>query len=529
MSLASWALVMTHHREAENARAGFLYIVMASFGGIALLLCFGALAGAVGAFDFDTLRASEPGATTAALAFTLALIGAGSKAGIAPLHVWLPEAHPAAPSHVSALMSGAMTKVAVYAFVRIAFDLLGEPTWWQGLAVLAIGAFSALLGVLFAMLQTDMKRALAYSTIENVGFVFAGLGLAMAFHASNMPALAALAFTAALFHAFNHGLFKTLLFCGAGAVLAASGTRNLESLGGLIHRMPWTAGAFLVGAAAISALPPLNGFASEWLTLQAILLSPDLPQWPLKILAPGAGGVLALAAALAAACFVRIYGVAFLGRPRTAEAAAAKEVDAWSRAAMATLALTCLLVGLAPGVVVDALAGAADLAVGARMPLQTNNEWVMLAPVAESRSSYSPLLVFAFMLSSMGAAVLAIHLLASRAIRRAPSWDCGFPDSSPATQYTAGSMAQPTRRVFNDFVYRAEEVVRMPPPGDTSPAYFRVQLVDRVWNAIYAPISGLVSYAADKLNVLQFLTIRRYLGFVFASLIILLLGLALWP
>lgn len=529
MSLSSWALVMAHHRSTANARAGFLYIVMASLGGIALLLCFGVLAGSGGAYDFASMRDAATSSLIATIAFTLALVGAGSKAGLAPLHVWLPEAHPAAPSHVSALMSGAMTKVAVYGFVRIAFDLIGAPLWWWGLILMAVGSLSAVLGILFALLQTDMKRALAYSTIENIGFVFAGLGLAMAFEANGMHTLAALAFTAALFHAFNHALFKTLLFCGAGAVLGATGTRNLERLGGLIHRMPWTAGAFLVGSAAISALPPLNGFASEWLTLQAILLSPNLPQFPLKILVPGVGAGLALAAALAGACFVRIYGIAFLGRPRSPEAATAHEVDAWSAAAMLVLATLCLAVGLLPGFFVDAFAGAVRLSVGASVPAQSGNAWLALVPVAESRSSYSALLVFAFMLSSMAVAVVSIHWFASRAARRAPTWDCGFPDPSPQTQYSAGSIAQPTRRVFNTFVYRAEETVEMPAPGSVEPARFRVAFVDRAWSTIYAPISGLIGYAADRLNVLQFLTIRRYLGFVFGSLIVLLLGLALWP
>jgi hypothetical protein len=210
-----------------------------------------------------------PGA--AALVLALALAGAGSKAGLVPLHVWLPLAHPAAPSHVSALMSGVMTKVAVYGFIRIAFDLLGEPAWWWGGLVLALGGITAVLGVLYALMQHDLKRLLAYHTVENIGIIFIGLGLALAFQANHMYASAALALTAALFHILNHSLFKSLLFFGTGAVLTATGERDMERLGGLIHPMPWTALAFLIGAAAISALPPLNGFVSEWLTFQAIL------------------------------------------------------------------------------------------------------------------------------------------------------------------------------------------------------------------------------------------------------------------
>lgn len=529
MSLASWALVMAHHREGENARAGYIYILMASVGTLALLFCFGLLAGASGAYEFSAMRAAQPSGFVAALALALALVGAGSKAGLAPLHVWLPLAHPAAPAHVSALMSGVMTKVAVYGFIRIVFDLIGTPQWWWGLIVLIVGALTAVLGVLFALIQSDLKRVLAYSTIENIGFIFVGLGLALSFEANGLTAMAALAFTAAIFHAFNHALFKSLLFFGSGAVLNATGARDMDKQGGLIHRMPATALAFLVGSVAISALPPFNGFASEWLTLQAVLLSPELPQWPLKILVPGVGSLLALSAALAGACFVRAFGVVFLGRSRTPEAAEAHETDLWSRAAMLGLAAACLVVGVLPGLVIDSLATVTQLAVGARMSPQADIPWLSMVPIADSRSSYNGLLVFAFAAASMTLTMLAIHWFASRALRRTPAWDCGFPDPSPATQYGAGSMAQPIRRVFGNFVFRAREEVAMPPPGSREPARFGVEVQDRVWNALYAPIAGVIAFASDKLNALQFLTIRRYLGFVFASLVLLLLALALWP
>ncbi len=529
MSLASWALVMAHHRQGENARAGLIYIVMASLGTLALLFCFGVLAGVGGAYDFAAMRAHPPPALMAAAILALAVVGAGSKAGIAPLHVWLPLAHPAAPSHVSALMSGVMTKVAVYGFIRIVFDLAGAPQWWWGLVVVCIGGFSAVLGVLFAVIETDLKRVLAYSTIENIGIVFVGLGLALAFEANGMHAPAALAFTAAIFHAFNHSLFKSVLFFGAGAVLEATGARDMDKQGGLIHRMPATALAFLGASVAISALPPFNGFASEWLTLQAILLSPELPQWPLKILVPGVGVMLALAAALAGACFVRAFGVTFLGRPRSEAAAQAKETDVWSLSAMLALTGACLLVGVLPGFVMDGFAAVANLAVGAHMPRQASDPWLSIVPIAESRSSYNGLLVFAFALASMLMTMIAIHTFASRALRRTPAWDCGYPEPAANAQYGAGSVAQPIRRVFGNFVFRAKEQVEMPAPGAMDAARFRVEIKDRAWDAFYAPIAGLVGFVADKLNYLQFLTIRRYLSLVFVSLIVLLLALALWP
>jgi hydrogenase-4 component B len=529
MSLASWALVMAHHRERGNSHAGYVYIVMASFGALALLLAFGFLAGPQGGYSFDVIRAHPPAPLFAGLVVVLVLIGAGSKAGLIPLHVWLPLAHPAAPSHVSALMSGVMTKVAIYGFIRVTFDLAGPISWWWGALALALGGGSAALGVLSALMQNDIKRMLAYSTIENVGIIFIGLGLALAFDADNLPGPAALALTAALFHVFNHALFKSLLFFGAGAVLTATGERRMERLGGLIHRMPATSLAFLIACAAISALPPLNGFASEWMILQAILLSPDLPQWALKFLVPAVGALLALAAALAAACFVRAFGVTFLGRPRSPPADVAREVDRWSIAAMTALAVLCVLAGILPGFAIDALAPVADSLVHARMPMQASVPWFSIVPITQSRSSYNGLLVLVFVTISASLAAYAIHRLASRAVRRAPAWDCGFPDASPATQYTASSFAQPIRRVLGTSVFLAREHVEMPSPGDVGPARFRVDLRDLAWDLIYAPIAGSVNFVADRLNRLQFLTIRSYLSLVFAALVGLLLVLASWP
>src|SRR5215475_6930883 len=529
MSLTSWALVIAHHRDRENMRAGYVYLLMASFGTLALLLAFGMLAGNNGNYVFDAIRATHPSTALSAMVLILVLVGAGSKAGIVPLHAWLPLAHPAAPSHVSALMSGVMTKVAVYGFVRIIFDLLGPPAWWWSMAVLAVGGITAVMGVLYALMQHDLKRLLAYHTVENIGIIYIGLGLALAFKAQGMAVAAALALTAGLFHVFNHSVFKSLLFFGAGSVLNATGERDMEHLGGLIHRMPQTAFVFLVGCVAISALPPLNGFVSEWLTFQAILLSPQLPSWGLKLLVPGVGALLALSAALAAACFVKAFGVSFLGRPRTPVAARAHETDRLSLAAMFFLAALCLVAGILPGLFIDALAPVVQAFVGARMPVQIGVDWLSIVPIAESRSSYNGLLVFLFMVISGSLAAAAIHRLASDRLRRAPPWDCGYPDPSPVTQYSASSFAQPIRRVFGTVVFRAREHGAMPPPGDQRPARFEVELRDPIWDALYAPIAIAVGFAADRLNRLQFLTIRQFLSLVFAALVILLLVLAIWP
>jgi formate hydrogenlyase subunit 3/multisubunit Na+/H+ antiporter MnhD subunit len=528
MSLTSWALVMSHHRVPENVRAGYIYLVMASFGTLALLLAFGVLAGPDGLYTFAQIRSAHPTAALGALVLLLALIGAGSKAGLVPLHVWLPLAHPAAPSHVSALMSGVMTKVAVYGFVRIVFDLAGAPSWWWSIVVLPVAGITTVMGVLYALMQHDLKRLLAYHTVENIGIIFIGLGLALAFKSEGMLFAAALAFTAALLHVFNHSVFKSLLFFGAGAVLTATGERDMEHLGGLIHRMPQTAFVVLIGCAAISALPPLNGFVSEWLTFQAILLSPQLPSWGLKLLVPAIGALLALSAALAAACFVKAYGVTFLGRPRTPAAEAASETDWYSRIAMVALATLCLLAGILPGLFIDALAPISSILIGERMPVQTGAQWLSIVPIAASRSSYDGLLVFLFMIISGSLAAFAIHRLASDRLRRAPAWDCGYPDASVSTQYSAASFAQPIRRVFGTVVFRARETVNMPPPNDPQPAQLTVELHDPIWETIYAPLAAGIGVLADRLNHLQFLTIRQFLTLVFCTLVLLLLVLDVW-
>ncbi len=528
MSLSSWALVIAHHRVRENIRAGYIYLLMASFGTLALLFAFGLMAGAGGDYAFAAMRASPPTAGLAALVLILALVGAGSKAGLVPLHVWLPHAHPAAPSQVSALMSGVMTKVAVYGFIRIVFDLAGPPAWWWSMPVIGIGALTAVMGVLYALMQSDLKRVLAYSTIENIGIIFIALGLALAFKANAMSVAAALAMTAALLHVLNHSLFKNLLFCGAGAVLASTGERNVEKLGGLIHRMPQTAFVFLVGCAAISALPPFNGFVSEWLAFQAILVSPQLSSWGLKLMIPASGALLALSAALAGACFVRVYGITFLGRPRSNAAGNVDETERVSVVAMGLLAFACLALGILPGFAIDALAPATQLVTGGRMPIQSSVEWLSIVPIAESRSSYNGLLLFAFIAVSGMIGAFVIHRLASDKIRRSAIWDCGFPDANPMTQYSGDSFAQPIRRVFGTLVFRARELGETPPPNSTLPARFSAIVRDPIWDTLYAPLVSFVAFATEKLNVLQFLTIRRYLALVFVALVLLLLVLAAW-
>jgi hydrogenase-4 component B len=528
MSLTSWAIVLARYRDPANGRAALIYLVMASFGTLCLLLGFGVLAGPAGGYAFETMRATTFASGTAMLAVLLALAGAGSKAGLVPLHVWLPLAHPAAPSHVSALLSGVMTKVGVYGFVRIVFDLAGPPNPWFGLVVLTLGGITAAIGILYALMQHDLKRLLAYSTVENIGIIFIGLGLALAFRANGMNIAAALALTAALFHVFNHSVFKSLLFYGAGAVLVSTGERDMERLGGLIHRMPRTSVVFLIGCAAISALPPLNGFVSEWLTFQAILVSPQLPQWGLKLTVPAAGALLALSAALAGACFVKAFGVTFLGRPRSLAAATAVEVDTFSLVAMSLLAVICFLAGVLPGLVIDALSPVTALLVGNTMPHQATLPWLSIVPIGQSRSSYNGLIILIFLIASGTITAMVIHRFATRATRRSAIWDCGFPLDAPQTQYASSSFAMPIRRVFGTVVFDVRERVDMPRPGEMRAGSFHLRVIDPAWRFVYGPIARIVGTIATRFNRLQFLTIRRYLTLVFCTLIVLLVVVALW-
>jgi len=525
MSLASWLLVLASHRERETSNAALLYLVMAGVGAGALLLAFGLLSAGSGEYAFAAMRGTGFSGGQSTLFFLLVVIGAGSKAGVVPLHAWLPPAHAAAPSHVSALMSGVMTKVALYGFIRLIFDLAGPAPWWWGALVLLLGGVTALLGVLYAVMQHDLKRLLAYHTVENIGIVVIGLGLALAFRANGLAALAVLALAAALLHVFNHAMFKSLLFLGSGAILAATHERDMEHLGGLIHPMPVTAFVFLIGAVAISALPPFNGFVSEWLTFQAIVNGSLLPQWLLKFAVPVVGAMLALAAALAAVCFVKVFGVVFLGRPRRPAAEHAREVGPLMLGPMAALAAICAVVGLLPQTVLGLLRPVTAILLP-ESPWLVLSNWLWLAPLGADHSSYSGLVILVAIAFLAALLVVAVHRLGSDRLRRSPAWDCGFPDPRPETQYGASSFAQPIRRIFGSVVFLARERVDMPAPGETRPARLEVSLHDPVWEGLYAPVTAFVGWLADHMNVLQFQTIRRYLSLMFAALVLLLLIVA---
>ena len=517
MALSSYFLVTTQHRISEIRKAGFLYLLMAHLGAIAILLSFGILQGGSWHFTFDAMRAAHLGTNWATVAFCLALIGFGAKAGLVPLHVWLPEAHPAAPSPVSALMSGIMLETALYGMIRVSFDLLGQPLWWWGLLPLSLGLFSALYGVVFAAAQTDMKRLLAYSSIENVGIMFTGLGLAIVFAGVGMRAAAALTLIAVMYHALNHAFMKSLLFLGTGAVLHATGERNLGRLGGLIHRMPWVAWLTLIGVLAVAGLPPLNGFVSEWLLLQSFLLSYKVPHPFINMLLPLGAALLALAAALAGYVMVKFFGVIFLGQPRESTLQQAHDAGFAERLGLTWLALGCVLLGFFPTTVISLFSIVTKQLGLGELP-SSNAPWWLLVPIPERESSYAPLVFFAVILAVVMLATVSVRFFYHQRMRRGAAWDCGFGGLTSRMQDTAEGFGQPIRHLFQPLFFIVRE---LPSPFDTKPKY-RLEIGDRIWRALYLPLGPLVRRVADKVAWLQQGRIATYLLYSFVTLVVLL-------
>ncbi len=535
MAAASYFLVMYKDERIENRRAAFLYIVVAHIGAIAILLSFGVMAGMATHFKgfdgytFDAMRSAKIGQGWAAAAFLLAFLGFSAKAGVIPLHVWLPEAHPVAPSNVSALMSGVMLKTAIYGIVRVTFDLLGSFPWWWGAVVLIFGLVSAVMGVLYALMQHDLKRLLAYHSVENIGIILIGIGLAMIFVSFKMPLLAALAITAGLYHTLNHAMFKGLLFMGAGAVLHATRERNMEEMGGLIKAMPWTSALFLVGCISISALPPFNGFVSEWLTFQAFLLSPALPNPILNLLIPMGAALLALTGALAAACFVKAFGVTFLGVRRGHRRAEPVHEAGWSmRIGMILAALTCLLLGIFPTIAINWMASLQHQLVSAEIGSSSGAlGWMWLTPIAPERASYSGFIVFLGILSVVIITYLLLHARPGT-IQRVPLWDCGFEKITPRMQYTATSFSMPIRRILG-FLFSIKESVLLQSPSSQKKTpgrlNYRLRIRDRFWGWLYMPVKDASFWASRMIGRLQQGRIQSYLIYSFITIIILLVFL----
>ncbi|MDR3299015.1 MAG: hydrogenase 4 subunit B [Candidatus Accumulibacter sp.] len=519
MALSSFFLVTAEHRHAEIRRAGYLYLLLAHIGAMAILLSFGVMAGSAGDYTFDAMRAFKGSDFWETAAFLLALFGFGAKAGLLPLHVWLPEAHPAAPSPVSAMMSGIMLKTAIYGLLRVGFDLLQAHTWWWGLLLLLVGLASALFGVVFSAVQTDMKRLLAYSSIENVGLIVLGMGLALIFSAFSMLSFAALALTATLYHCLNHAFFKSLLFLSTGSVLHATGERNLGKLGGLIHQMPWVAWLALIGVLASAGLPPLNGFVSEWLLLQSFLFTPEVPHGYLNMLLPVFAGAIALVSALAGFTMVKFFGIVFLGQPREEKLAQARDASRLSRLGLLWLGTGCVLLGLMPNVIIALIEPVTRSLIGATLVLDTRaGNWLFLAPYSGERASYSALIFFCGIAVLTLAARYIVHRLYHDRATRVPPWDCGFPLQTGRMQDTSEGYSQPIRRIFSPFFKRTRE---HPSPFDTRPRYLSI-VEDPLWYWLYLPIVWLVERCVRVVDFLQHGRIAVYLTYSFATLIILL-------
>ncbi|OFW27933.1 MAG: hydrogenase 4 subunit B [Acidobacteria bacterium RIFCSPLOWO2_02_FULL_65_29] len=538
MTLASYVLVVSDDRDGENARAGLLYMVMAHGGTALLLVAFLILTERSGAFDFMALRAAarDLDPATRTTLFFLAFSGFAAKAGVVPLHVWLPRAHPAAPSHVSALMSGVMLKVAIYGILRFAFDLLAPvagplPFSW-GWIVLFVGTISAVLGVLYALQQHDLKRLLAFHSVENIGIILIGVGLAMILWRQEGVggALATVALTAALLHTVNHAAFKGLLFLGAGSVLCRTHVRNMEELGGLARRMPWTAGLFLLGAIAISALPPLNGFVSEWLTFQALLGSASRFHGPAGLVIVFAAAMLALTGGLAAACFVKAFGVTFLGRPRTSHAEHATEAPPSMIAAMVWLGAVCVALGVAPGYAMPLLDAptatllhgpVASAVVTARGPLVLSTA---LMPSGADATAISMTMVAALLLSLTAIAWILRRGLQPALHRAAPTWTCGMKPTS-RFDYTATAFAKPLRLVFEALYHPRREVTRETAgtPYVLRRIHYAGEVVDLAETQVYHRVEREISALSQAIRARSTGRIYGYIGFVLGALFVALL------
>jgi hydrogenase-4 component B len=532
MSLLSYFLVVFEHEKPENVHAGFVYLVMTHVGTAFLVLLFLLFYQQSGSFDFATFRSATGSLPeiTRTLAFVFALIGFGTKAGLVPLHIWLPYAHPAAPSHVSALMSGVMIKTAIYGMLRVFFDFLApQLVWWWGLVVLMLASISAVLGVLYALMEHDIKKLLAYHSVENNGIILIGVGLAMIFAsyqvAPNLIPLAALAAMAALYHLINHAVFKGLLFLGAGAVVSQTHTRNIEALGGLIKLMPWTAAFFLIGAVAISALPPLNGFISEWLTFQALLLGLRVPTLIVKIIVPLSAALLAMSGALAAACFVKAFGITFLALPRSEHAKNAREVPKTMRIGMGLLAGLTVALGLLPIFVIPLLDRVTASLLGSSVGPQVLFNSLTVAPLNPGIATYAPL-GLTFILFFTLPVALGIALLGGAVrLRRAQTWGCGLPQLSSRMEYTATGFSKPIRLIFKN-IYQPRKQVEI--ETDVSSYVhkrirYELQIEAPFEKYFYGPLSTLIMRASRGIRQIQTGSINVYLAYIFIALVILLL------
>ncbi|MHB8482646.1 MAG: hydrogenase 4 subunit B [Nitrospiria bacterium] len=530
MSLVSYFLVVTEHEKAETRYAGFFYLVMTHVGTAFIMICFLLFYQQSGSFAFEAFRSSGLAIPQAirTLVFLTALVGFGAKAGIVPLHVWLPYAHPAAPSHVSALMSGVMIKTAIYGLVRVYFDLLGgQFPWWWGFAILVVGAVSALLGVMYALMEHDLKSLLAYHSVENIGIILLGIGAGMIFQSYGLPHLAALGLLAGLYHTINHAMFKGLLFLGAGSLLYSTHTRNMEEYGGLIRKMPWTAFFFLIGAVSISGLPPSNGFVSEWLIFQSLFLSFQIPDLLMKIFLPIGAALLALTGVMALACFAKAFGISFLAMPRTLHAKRATEVPVVMRIGMGIMAVYCVILGLAPMLIVPLLDRiiAPFTKISIADKVISGGGW-SVGPMGVKFASISTPALALIMGLLIPITLLLIVALGGRVRKRFyRTWGCGL-NLKSRNEYTSTGFVQPIRQIFS-MIYRP--TVKLETEMMEESRYFarrrRFELSFQpvFQKYLYDPVVRIFLALADRFRVIQAGSLHLYLSYIFLILIVLLL------
>ena len=530
MSLLSYLLVVTEHEKPGVREAGLFYLIMTHVGTAFIMLTFLIFAREAASFSFEAFRhparAIPDGVRS--MAFFAALIGFGAKAGIVPLHVWLPYAHPAAPSHISGVMSGVMIKTAIYGLIRVYFDFMGgEFPWWWGVTILIAGTVSALLGVMYALMEHDLKGLLAFHSVENIGIILLGIGAGMIFHTYGLQELAALGLLAGLYHTINHATFKALLFFGAGALQFSTHTRNIEEYGGLLRRMPWTGACFLIGAVSIAALPPTNGFVSEWLVFQSLFLSVQLPPLLLKLMLPIAAAMLALTGALALACFAKAFGLSFLAQPRSPQARRAKEVPWSMRAGMGFLAGACVVLGLAPMLVIPLLDRVTALLTGVSISAQVLalDGWVV-APVTVEFSSISTPVLAVLLVGAGGLGVL-IARLCGKGLRARyyKTWGCGL-NLTPRMEYSAMGFAQPIKQVFETIYQPAVKLERE--FLEQSKYFIKHQRFESHIHPmfetyLYEPVVRRLLALADRLRVIQAGSLHVYLSYIFLTLVLLLL------
>jgi len=542
MTVSTFLMVPYEHERPDVRKAAYIFLVASQLGTACIVAAFFGLAYHASSIEFDAFRTAPAlPSPLCHILFLVALIGFGTKAGLVPLHVWLPLAHPVAPSHVSAMMSGVMIKTALYGLLRFMFEFLRIPSPGWGLFVLALGTASALFGVLFALLEHDLKRLLAYHSVENIGIIVMGIGASLYLSSTGHQVAAGCALAAGLFHLVNHAIFKALLFLGAGSVQHATGVRNLDELGGLLRRMPYTGLLFLIGAMAICALPPLNGFASEWMTYRCLWdVSRTGGSWG-SLIGPISAAVLAMVGGLAAACFAKAFGITFLGQPRSVEAWEAKEAPVSMTAPMAILAILCGLFGLVPGLPLTAISRVLPASMApAIAPLSLPGHALVLPCSANETDGVVPVIV----LVAAGLAVAAFKIAwwwlggAPTPSRVYQPWGCGYPhqpvpplgdvlahESLARTEYTATSFSQPFAYLFRQFFARRELLDFFARRTEYLPEKIFVQVRTKnpfdSW--VYKPMRRAIVRLSWKVSRIQAGSVQLYLSYMLVTVLLLLL------